>query len=343
MIKNNIRLLHFVKDLEIGGIEKSTILYSNILVEKLEFVGIYAKKGFYDNSDLITEKVKRYFPKYSIWNKLFFLTNLEGIIRIIRNTNITHIHYHHRIFIPFIFFIKLIFPKIKIIYSHQNVFKDLINSFILGDKIIALTEATKNDLPKSLKKKTTVIPHGTILSTQIKQNRKPTTFGYVGRFVEWKEVRTLVYEFSTLNKKNKKTKLVLVGTGPLKKKLLDDVKNLYLEKSIVFIEPQKDLTNIYKMIDVLVLPSKLLEGFGIVLVEAMSYGIPVIVCDIPTYSDTVIDNYNGIIIKNSISEAMQKLTESVVLYSKLSKNAKQHSLNYDINIIVERYLSEIYS
>jgi len=343
MTNKNIKLLHFVKNLEIGGIEKSTILYSNILVEELGFVGIYANKGFYDNTDIITPKVKRYYPKHAVWKKVFFLSNLKDIIRIVRNEKITHLHYHHRIFIPFLFFVKIFFPKKTIIYSHQNVFNDLINNFIFADRIVALTEATKNDLPKSLKNKIIVIPHGTILPTQIKRNNKPTTFGYVGRFVAWKGVRTLIYEFSELNKKLKNTKLFLIGEGPLKKDMIDDVKKLGLEKTTTFIEPQVDMGKIYQMIDVLVLPSKLLEGFGIVLVEAMSYGIPVIVYDIPTYDDTVIDNYNGIVVKNSIFNAMIMTIKSENFYNKLSENARLHAHKYQINSIINKYISDIYN
>lgn len=342
MIKKDIRLLYFVKDLEMGGIEKSTILYSNILVNKLGFVGIFADKGFYDHSNLLHEQVKRYYPKYSIWKLKYFLSNLINILSTVKDNKITHLHYHHRIFIPYLFFIKIIYPKKILIYSHQNVFNDLTNNFIIADKIIALTDATKHDLSESLRKKTIVIPHGIILPTKTKSHANPINFGYVGRFVEWKGVSTLIHEFSVVKKEFRDTKLFLVGDGPLKDELIDCVRELDLEKDVAFIEPQSDLSIVYRGFDVLVLPSRKLEGFGIVLVEAMSFGIPVIVFDIPTYNDTVIHNYNGVLVKNSMANAMIKIIESNDFYSSLSANAKLHSQRYDVNIIVNRYLEEIY-
>ena len=107
MRKENIRLIHLVKSLKIGGIEKSTITYSNELVDKIDFVGIFGCKGEFDNSNLLKQKVKRFIPEHCPQNKFYFLKTLKFLIRVIKKNSITHIHYHQRIFIPYILLIKV--------------------------------------------------------------------------------------------------------------------------------------------------------------------------------------------------------------------------------------------
>ena len=60
MKNKKINLLYFVKSLEMGGMEKSTILYSNNLSKRINYVGIYASEGFYDDSGIIESSVKRW-------------------------------------------------------------------------------------------------------------------------------------------------------------------------------------------------------------------------------------------------------------------------------------------
>ena len=328
-----------------GGMEKSTIQYSNLLSTIVNFVGIFASKGFYDNSDILKTRVKRYYPNRPISEKSYYLENLIKVLRIIRKEKITHIHYHHRIYILMVFFVKVFFPKIKIIYSHQNVFDDLLNKMIFADKIITLTKATKNDLPLWLQKKATIIPHGIFIPKNIASRTslpQPTQIGYVGRFVEWKGIIGLLSDFAEAKKTVKQIKLTLVGDGPLLHKINTTISKLGIRDDVIIINSRHDLTTIYKKIDILVLPSKKLEGFGIVLIEAMSFGIPVITYNIPTYQDTVIDSYNGILAEDNIYDAILRSIKSESKYILLSKNAKLYSKKYDINKIILQYLEEIY-
>lgn len=338
----NIRLLYLLKTLQIGGAEKSTILYSNELVNKIKFVGILAGKGFYDSSNIISNKVFRFYPPHKIKNYFYFFNNLIFLFKTLKLNEISILHYHQRIFIPFVYFIKLLFPKINIIYSHQNVFNDWKNYFIFAGKIIALTKAAKNDLPKFLQNKITIIPHGTILPKKVTTKTMPSQFGFVGRFIKWKGIMELIDEFKIVNKKYPFTKLFLVGDGPQKEEILKKIKKIDLGEKIYLIEPQNNLAKIYNLLDVIILPSKFLEGFGIVLIEAMSYGIPAIVFDNPVFKEIVINNINGIVVKRSLSEGMLKLLYSQTLFKKLSINAKKSSFKYDLNVIVNRCIQEIY-
>ena len=57
-----------------------------------------------------------------------------------------------------------------------------------------------------------------------------------------------------------------------------DVKNLSLEKDVIFLKNRKDINKIYQAMDVFIFPS-LFEGLGIVAIEAQASGTPIICSD----------------------------------------------------------------
>lgn len=345
MYSNKINLLQLVKNLEVGGIEKSTILYSNLLCDKLNFVGIMASMGFYDNYYFIYEKTKRFYPLFQFTGKIHFLKNLFYLLNVIKKNQITHIHYHHRIFLPFVYLIKLKNPNIKIIYTHHSCFNDYINNFIYADKIIAINGATKNDLPKRFQNKTIIIPHGIRINEKHIDVKKDSiqNIGYVGRFVESKNLIYLINEFKIVNNDIPNTQLILVGDGPIKDDLITLVDKLGLIKNVIFKNPLNSEDDIYNNIDILVLPSTKLEGFGIVLLEAMSRGIPVVVNRLESFKDLVIDKFNGLVFESNLADKLLTLFYDRTLFKKLSKNGI-FSVNgkYNIERIIKEYSVKIY-
>jgi len=344
MTSSKIRLLHLTKNLDMGGVEKSTILYSNYLTAKLNFVGIFASNGFYDDTNIISQKVKRFIPPYKINSKIYFIRNILFLFKVIKNKKITHIHYHHRIFIPFIYLIKLKYPNIKILYTHHSCFYDLINNFIYADKIIAINEATKKYLPKHLRKNCIIIPHGVRIKPTFNNiSNTLNNIGYVGRFVEHKGLFNLLNSFKELTDKKPQAKLILVGNGLLKNEIIKVINRLDIKEHIIFRKSLVSEDEIYSDIDILVLPSEKLEGFGLVLIEAMSRGIPVVVSKMESFKDLVIDEFNGLVFKDNLKDKLLNLLNNKNLYNKLSLNAFETvSRKYHIERSIKEYLEKIY-
>ena len=96
--------------------------------------------------------------------------------------------------------------------------------------------------------------------------------GHIGRFVEQKNHRFLIDVFNEVHKKNKNSKLILVGQGPLEWKIRNKVKNMNLEENVIFLGQRRDVNELYHAFDMLILPS-LYEGLGIVLIEAEISGV----------------------------------------------------------------------
>lgn len=79
--------------------------------------------------------------------------------------------------------------------------------------------------------------------------------------------------FAQLKNKCNNCKLLLIGDGPNKNKIIDIVKELGIDSSVVFLGIRNDVNNILQAADIFVFPSKF-EGLGIVAIEAQAAGLP---------------------------------------------------------------------
>ena len=127
---------------------------------------------------------------------------------------------------------------------------------------------------------------------------------YVGR-IEWRKgIGTLLYAFKETLKNFPRARLLIVGGGKTKaaqaldKNEVDRLKNitreLALDKSVFFLGPhkQKELNAFYNLADVCVVPSYY-EPFGIVPIESMACGTPVVASRIGGLQYTVKDGETG--------------------------------------------------
>ncbi|MCR5430301.1 MAG: glycosyltransferase family 4 protein [Eubacterium sp.] len=141
------------------------------------------------------------------------------------------------------------------------------------------------------------------LSDKIKslKNDNKKILMYVGRIEPRRNIIFLLDVFKSVYKEDNNTKLLIVGRGEkeYKDKCFEHAREIGIEDAIMYEEyiDQKYLPLVYSYADVFLLPT-IYEIFGMVMLEAMYFGAPVIT----TYnggSDMLIDNNeNGIIIDN---------------------------------------------
>jgi len=171
--------------------------------------------------------------------------------------------------------------------------------------------------------------------------------GFVGRLVKEKGLATLVEVVSGLDGD---WKLLLVGRGELKDKLVEQASKFKMSDRVIFVDTvtHEKVADYINCLDVLVLPSITTEGwkeqFGHVLIEAMACEVPVIGSDSGAIPEVIGDA--GLIFKEGdIDELRTRLTEVVensALRKKLIKNGKQRVLdNYTHQKIAEK-THEIY-
>ena len=103
-------------------------------------------------------------------------------------------------------------------------------------------------------------------------------------------------------------------------KILNRVKQLGIEKIVVFHDgqEQENIKYLYSTSDIFVLPS-LKETFGIVLVEAMHYKLPIITTNISAMPDLVKDGENGLLVPPQNSEAIANALKTLMTEPELRK------------------------
>lgn len=176
----------------------------------------------------------------------------------------------------------------KDLYKLKNWTKQSVNK---SKKIIAVSQNTKVDLIQfynTQENKISVIYNGFEKASEKNDHTRIDTghatmtnqpyILYVGTLQPRKNISTLIHAFSKFVIHNSEFKLVIVGKkGWLYDKIFSLVEELKLNEKIIFAGHISDakLAQLYKNAFCFVMPS-LYEGFGIPLLEAMSYGCPVI-------------------------------------------------------------------
>ncbi len=121
---------------------------------------------------------------------------------------------------------------------------------------------------------------------------------YVGRLEKRKGVKYLLEAFKIVKSENPGVRLIIVGPGErLKKEFKRYVEKNKLE-DVLFIGyvPNEELPRYYATADIFCAPSTGNESFGIVLIEAMASGKPVIATNIVGYSEVVQDRIQGLLV-----------------------------------------------
>ena len=174
---------------------------------------------------------------------------------------------------------------------------------------------------------------------------------YIGRLEERRNIKFIleVFKYVLEAEKNQTIKLVLIGEGRHedKESYFKYAKKLNIVDNIVYIPrmEQSKLKSIYEVSDLFLLPTKY-EIFGMVLLESMYFGLPVIT-SINGGSLTIIeDNENGIIIDEFDvklwSDSILKILNDNELRNKLKINSQNTIKNkYTWDILTDRYI-EVY-
>ena len=99
--------------------------------------------------------------------------------------------------------------------------------------------------------------------------------GHVGRFSVEKNHEFLVNVFMELHKIDKRSKLLLVGAGGLKKRIVQMVEEQKISDSVIFLENRADVHELLQVMDLAVFPS-LYEGFSMAMVEMQASGLRIL-------------------------------------------------------------------
>ena len=180
--------------------------------------------------------------------------------------------------------------------------------------------------------------------------KSPIILGIIGRFHKAKGF-DLVIEALKILQKNSAQKIILkiAGTGEEMASLQKKVKDLNLENSVEFLGWIADSKDFFSQIDIFILSSRI-ETFGLVILEAMKFGKPIIAtnCDGPKeilrhgIDGLLIDLKSSETLPNQIAKAVEKIISDEELTNNLVKNSYQRLKNRFSFEIFERMLSDIF-
>lgn len=211
------------------------------------------------------------------------------------------------------------------------------------DALVVLTTQDKIMWEKACKKANIyVIPNMNSFIIDQKSNLENKKVIAVGRLDAQKGFDRLIDIWTKISLKHNDWQLHIYGKGPDKEKLEDLIKKEGLNNSIYINSPTKDIKAKYLESSIFCLTSTY-EGWGLVLTEAMSCGLPVVSYDIPCGPQDLITNtYNGFLIKdgdaNEFSKALVLLMDNKAIRDSIGINAQESVKQYNTDLIMNKWI-----
>lgn len=207
------------------------------------------------------------------------------------------------------------------------------------DGLTAVSEALKNELVNNYKAGKVRVIHNAISTEKFraKNNYKiknDPRLIFVGRLVEKKGVEYIIRAMPKIIKSFPACSLKIVGDGPEKHKLQGLSKAPNGSNNINFLGSisHNKIPELLSASDIFVGPSIVAknqdtEGFGIVFIEAMASGLPIITTAVGGITDIIKDNKNGLIVKvkneQAIANAVIKLLGDELLRGRLGQAGRK--------------------
>ena len=281
--------------------------------------------------------ILRFFPQLSVWCEfIIHFYTIRKLIALVKTLDVDILHLNNQIVLNFIGLFVARSTGIPCV-SHLRTFNSYgLNihkiSFSKNIKLqyIAISkELKKNWVGKGLESDRIKVIYnilddnkdveGTSSSISSIVDYSGYKIIYVGRLIECKGITFLIKSLSQLIDGKLTAKLFLIGDGDFEQEIRHCVSSLNIEDCVSFLGYQSNPMAFMEKADLLVLPSKE-DGFGRVLLEAMSVGTPVIGTRIGGIQEVVEHEVNGLLVPygdvSALKEAMKRMLEDESLRKK---------------------------
>jgi glycosyltransferase involved in cell wall biosynthesis len=205
---------------------------------------------------------------------------------------------------------------LKYVFHPTNVVFDTIAGHA-ADHVIAISSDSRDELAATYRvdpQNLSLILHG--VDTERYRPREGShpavssdelTLLFVGRLVSRKGVSTVIEAMAELNRSD--VELLIAGTGRHDERLRGIARTLGVTDDVTFLGyvPDEDLPTLYSATDVFLFPSRY-EGFGLVFLEALASGTPVIGTPVGGVPDIVEDGETGYVVPHDPAAFAEKIT-----------------------------------
>lgn len=252
------------------------------------------------------------------------------------------------------FKIESLFSKRKILDFLEKKHLTLHKYNIVSTNIIAISQDTfayYNDvMPQRQKTNISLIYNGFNYASFYKERNydnpsKKLTIINVGSFADKKNQIFIVDIADALRNRNVDFEINLIGIGANYEKVKSAIIEKHLENHVLLQGIQQNVQEWYAQSDIY-LHSAYYEPFGLVLVEAMASGLPVVTLDGKGNRDLIEEGKNGYMIYEQnpelFTDKILEIWDDKKKYQEMSLYAQEYAKQYDIGPYVDRLL-EIYN
>ena len=209
------------------------------------------------------------------------------------------------------------------------------------NRLIVLTEEEKTYWTDS--NNVEVIPNPVPFEPQRFSTTKNKKAVAVGRLAYEKGFDLLIKTWEKIAVRHPDWELTIYGNGSEKDTLSKLIEKKHLRNVVKLHEPVREIQNVYPDYSMLLFPTRYLDSFGMVILEAMSCGVPAIAFDAPCGpKDLIQEGVNGFLVESGDLECfagtINKLIESDDLREAMGKAAVAFSANFRIEKVMDRWI-----
>ncbi|AGK56629.1 group 1 glycosyl transferase [Hyphomicrobium denitrificans 1NES1] len=181
---------------------------------------------------------------------------------------------------------------------------------------------------------------------EMRSDLRPT-IAMVSRLDVIKDHATLLEAFAIVRRDMPSAQLWIVGDGALRGNLEAQARSLGIAESTSFLGNQTDVARLLGQVDVFAFSTTRDEGFGIVLIEAMAAGIPVVASDVAACREVLADGEAGILVSPSdpvaLASAISRVLNSPELRTHFASKALQRIRSeYGIESCAQRWEAQLF-
>ncbi|HEX5513020.1 MAG TPA: glycosyltransferase [Gammaproteobacteria bacterium] len=206
----------------------------------------------------------------------------------------------------------------------RNVFESLAGSGVAAEKLVIVSNGTE------------------VPPLQRRVRTGPLHIGSVGRLVWEKDFASLIRAADLMRKQGLEFRLSIVGDGPLRADLQQQIKALGLEQMVLLTGFQSDIGAWLSRFDLFVM-SSVEEGQPLALLEAMARGLPIIATRVGGIPDTLAAEREGVLVApgdaRALADAVLALNADPERCRRLGEQARNRVINeFSVQALARHYL-----
>jgi len=220
-------------------------------------------------------------------------------------------------------------------WKHEEIFGDALPKL---ERVVVLSKDDERIFNQKLNINTHFIYNAHSLDYKKKTDLTTKKFIALGRCTHHKGFDIVVDAFNIFAKDNKDWKLEIVGDGPLKPLLEEKIISYNLADRVTLLPFSNQVEDRFSDADVFIFSSRF-EGFGIVQVEALSCGLPIVASDIPITKELLNDKGIATFYENENPEDLAKAMHTMIGQNlqEMSRKALDYSKEFTSEKVAAKY------